>query len=284
MRRVGNEQKTSHPDYRALLDVMLDAAYAGVGIIRDGAARRTELVWQTKSSADYLTEIDTNSERVIREHLLGAFPNAHMLGEEAYQGEQVGGGLWFVVDPLDGTTNFLHGIQEYAVSIAALDDGELVAGVVWNAAHGDVYTATRGGGTWANDVRVSVSQTTEPTRALISTGFPYGGNASLDRYTAQFIPVAQATAGIRRAGAAALDFANVACGRYDAFWELSLAPWDIAAGMLMIREAGGVVTDLEGNDAQLDHDPIVAGNPAMHAWLLRTLQEAELNQRVESAR
>jgi myo-inositol-1(or 4)-monophosphatase len=280
MSRVGRENKTphvrgSHPDYRVLLDVMFDAAHAGVKVIQDGADRRAELVWQTKRSSDYLTEIDTTSEQRIRDHLLNAFPHAHMLGEEGYQGESIGSGLWFVVDPLDGTTNFLHGVQEYAVSIAALEDGELVAGIVWNAARGDVYTATLGGGTWLNDVRVQVSQTTEPERALIATGFPYGGNASLERYAAQFIPVAQATAGIRRAGAAALDLANLACGRYDAFWELSLAPWDIAAGILMIREAGGVVTDLKGNDAQLGHDPIVAGNPTMHAWLLQTLQQAE---------
>ena len=275
MSRVGSETRGRHSDYRGLLDAMVDAAHKAVGVIQDGASRRDALVWQSKGASDYLTEIDTTSERVLREQLLGAFPDGQMLGEEAYQGEAVGSGLWFVVDPLDGTTNFLHGVQEYAVSIAALNDGELVAGVVWNAARGDVYTATRGGGTWLGDERVRVSNTTDPARALIATGFPYGGNASLDRYAAQFIPVAQATAGIRRAGAAALDFANLACGRYDAFWELSLAPWDIAAGMLMIREAGGLVTDLAGHDATLGHDPIVAGNPAMHAWLLQTLQHVE---------
>jgi myo-inositol-1(or 4)-monophosphatase len=268
---------TQDAGYRELLDRMLAAAQAGAEVIRDGAARRETLLWQSKGAVDYLTEVDTRSEARIRDLLLDAFPDAHMLGEEGWQGETVGRGLWFVADPLDGTTNFLHGVMEYAVSIAALVDGELVAGVVLNAARGDVYTALKGAGTHRDGQRVQVSSTTIPARALIATGFPFGGNADLDTYAAQFIPIARATAGIRRAGAAALDFANVASGRYDAFWELSLAPWDFAAGMLMIREAGGVVTDLDGNEAHVVHGGLIAGNPVMHEWVLNQLRDAKVH-------
>lgn len=268
MSRGGNDEGI-------LLGVMIDAAKSGAQVIQSGANRRESLVWEVKGASDFLTEVDTGSERVIRDHLLATYPDAQILGEEAYEGETIGDGLCFIVDPLDGTTNFLHGFPEYAVSIGATRDGALVAGVVLNAARGDLYTATLGGGTWLNGDRVSVSTTELPAKALIATGFPFGEKDDYDRYAAQFVPVARATSGIRRAGAAALDFANLACGRFDAFWELSLAPWDVAAGMLMVREAGGLVTDLEGRDAKIGYDPMVAGNPVIHAWLLQTLHDAD---------
>lgn len=263
-------------DYESLLNPMLRAARAAETVIRDGAARRSTLVWESKGPADFVSAVDIGAEAAIRQILLDAFPHAHVLGEEAFQGERVAHGLWFVVDPLDGTTNFLHGVPEYAVSIAALHDSVPVAGVVLNAARGDVFTATRGGGAFLDGTKLQVSTISAPDKALIATGFPYSAKtAELDRYTRQFARIAQQTAGIRRPGAAALDFAAVAAGRYDAFWELSLAPWDIAAGMLLIREAGGLVTDFEGNDAMVAHGSFVAGNPAMHAWVLEQIRTAE---------
>lgn len=269
---------TENARYTTYLNAMLGAAREAESVIRNGATQRGTLVWESKGPADFVTGVDTGAEAVIRQTLLGTFPGARMLGEETFQGETISDGLWFVVDPLDGTTNFLHGVPEYAVSIAAAEDGVLVAGVVLNAAHGDCFTATRGGGAYLGNEQLHVSPIREPAKALIATGFPYSAKvAELDAYTRQFARIARQTAGIRRPGAAALDFAAVAAGRYDAFWELSLAPWDVAAGMLLIREAGGVVTDLEGNDAMVAKGSFVAGNPEMHTWILEELRAAEVH-------
>jgi len=175
------------------------------------------------------------------------------------------------VDPLDGTTNFLHGFPEYAVSIGVLINRELVAGVVRHVVTGEVFTARAGAGAWRNDQPIRVSTITEPKRALIGTGFPFSNMDRIDEYLPQFAAVAGQTAGMRRAGSAALDLARLASGQFDAFWELKLAPWDIAAGILLVREAGGIVTDLSGAPAMVSHTGLVAGNPTMHQWLLNQL-------------
>jgi myo-inositol-1(or 4)-monophosphatase len=189
----------------------------------------------------------------------------------------------FVADPLDGTTNFLHGFPWYAVSIAAMVDGELAAGAILNAATGELFTATAGGGARRAGQPISVSKITDPTRALIGTGFPFKpANPHTQRYLELLPRVMLQTAGIRRAGAAALDLADVACGRFEAFWEMTLAPWDIAAGLLLIREAGGIVTDLDGNPCPIAHTSVVAGNPAMHEWLLRRLTDYPTSRHPES--
>ncbi|MBA3497288.1 MAG: inositol monophosphatase, partial [Gemmatimonadales bacterium] len=180
-------------------------------------------------------------------------------------------GLVWIVDPLDGTTNFLHDFPSYAVSIAAAVEGELQAGVVVQVPRQEVYTATRGGGAWQGDRRLSVSTIGDPTFALIGTGFPFKDISGLDEYQAQFARVATLTSGIRRPGSAALDLVDVAAGRFDGFWEQRLSAWDIAAGILLIREAGGVVTDFGGRDIGIEHTAVCAGNPAMHAWLLEML-------------
>ena len=180
-----------------------------------------------------------------------------------------------VVDPLDGTTNFLHGVPTYAVSIRVAVHGRLAAGVILDVPHGDRYTAVRDAGAFRNGERIAVSSIADPSRALIGTGFPFKHLVHLDVYQRQFAAVVRATSGIRRPGAAALDLASVANGSFDGFWELSLASWDIAAGVLLVREAGGVVTDLDGNDATgLVHGPLVAASRVMHEWLLTTLRAA----------
>jgi myo-inositol-1(or 4)-monophosphatase len=178
--------------------------------------------------------------------------------------------VW-VVDPLDGTANFLHGYPQYAVSIAAARDGVLEAGVVVDVTRECCYGAVRGQGAWCAGTRLRVSDLTDPGRALIGTGFPFKRLERLDEYLDQFRRLLPLTSGIRRAGAAALDLADVALGRLDGFWELVLAPWDIAAGMLLVREAGGIVTDLSGRDIGVEHTAVVAGNPAIHRWLLEGL-------------
>ena len=226
--------------------------------------------WTPKGSRDFVTEVDRAAERMIADILLAAEPDARVVGEELSPAVVTGGLIW-IVDPLDGTTNFLHDFPSYAVSIAAALDGVLQAGVVLQVPRNETYSAVRGGGSWLGDRQLTVSTIAEPEFALIGTGFPFRDVSRLEEYQRQFSRVARATSGIRRPGAAALDLADVAAGRFDGFWELQLSAWDIAAGTLLIREAGGVVTDFSGRDIGIEHTGVVAGNPAIHAWLLETL-------------
>jgi myo-inositol-1(or 4)-monophosphatase len=253
------------------LDVAASAAHAAADIIRHGSASRASLTWEVKGQSDFVSAIDRASEDAIRRTILDAFPSALILGEELSPTTRLDTGVAFVVDPLDGTTNFLHGFPEYAVSIGALVDGVLTAAVVLHAVREELFTATAGGGAFLNGAPIHVSTLTDPSRALIGTGFPFSNPDWLVTYQPQFAAVARRTAGIRRAGSAALDLCSVACGRFDAFWELLLAPWDIAAGLLIVREAGGLATNLSGAPAPVAHTSLVAGNPTMHAWLLQTL-------------
>jgi myo-inositol-1(or 4)-monophosphatase len=263
-------------DNLELLDVALEAARAGAAVIRDATARREKLVWETKSRSDFVSEVDKSSEQRIVEVVKRRCPEATVLGEELSPDARSSTGLLVIADPLDGTTNFLHGYPEYAVSIAITRDAVTCAGVVLNVPRGDEFTAVKGAGAFLNGQRIRVSSLRDPGRALIGTGFPFKTLGLLPQYVAQFSLVMRGTAGIRRAGSAALDLSNVACGRFDAFWELTLAPWDVAAGMLMVQEAGGIVTDLEGNPARPVEGAFVAGNPAMHAWLLQTVKRANM--------
>jgi myo-inositol-1(or 4)-monophosphatase len=214
--------------------------------------------------------VDRTAERVIADILLAGHSGARMVGEELSPDILTDGLVW-VVDPLDGTTNFLHGYPSYAVSIAAAVDGVLEAGVVLNVPHQETFTAARGGGAWLGERRLAVSRIGDPEFALVGTGFPFKDLTHLQEYQRQFARVAAATSGIRRAGAAALDLADVAAGRFDGFWEQRLSAWDIAAGTLLIREAGGVVTDFTGHDVGIEHTGVVAGNPWIHEWLLPML-------------
>jgi myo-inositol-1(or 4)-monophosphatase len=261
-------------DPRALLDVALAAADTAATIIRDRARDARTIPWELKSHSDFVTEVDTSAEQAIRDVIRSRAPEASVLGEELSPAASVGG-VTFVVDPLDGTTNFLHGFPVYAVSIAVALDGVVECGVVLDVPNDVRYTAVRGEGARRNGEPMAVSSIADPSRALIGTGFPFKHLVHLDAYQRQFAAIVRATSGIRRPGAAALDLASVACGAFDGFWELSLAPWDVAAGVLLVREAGGVVTDLDGNNVPgLDHGPLVAASRVMHDWLLSTLRSA----------
>jgi myo-inositol-1(or 4)-monophosphatase len=257
---------------RTLLATCVAAAARAAEIIRRGAETRGTLTWENKSATDFVSDVDRDSERAINEIIAGRHPEARVLGEELTPSTDNRSGLVFVADPLDGTTNFLHGYPWYAVSIAALVDGEPVAGAILNAATGELFSATAGGGARRNGQPMSVSAIDDPPRAIVGTGFPFKTPHLLDAYMQSLPVVMRDVAGIRRAGSAALDLADVACGRFDAFWELTLAPWDVAAGILLVREAGGVVTDASGARATVSHTSIVAGNPPMHAWLLERVR------------
>jgi myo-inositol-1(or 4)-monophosphatase len=253
---------------------MVSAAARAADLIASRAGERANLEWRVKAHADFVSDVDTAAERIIRDTLGQLVPGSSVMGEELSPASAPGEGTHFIVDPLDGTTNFLHGYPEYAVSIALLLDGTLAGGVVQNAVTGECFTAYIGGGAERNGSRISVSGNEDPARALIGTGFPFRSFTHVKRYLRQFEEVSRATSGLRRAGSAALDLCDVACGRFDAFWELELSPWDFAAGVLIIREAGGIVTTLDGTDVPYTPSSIVAGSSAMHPWLLRVLQEA----------
>lgn len=256
------------------LSAAVVAAAGAATFIAERSLTRHELVWEEKAATDFVSAVDIGAEERIRESLRRALPDLRIVGEELGPDGDMQSGLVAVVDPLDGTSNFLHGYPSYAVSIGIALDGVPVAGVVHDVARGGVYTATAGGGAWVDGTRMGVSSTTRPTRALIGTGFPFKTVEGTERYLAQLRSLIPQVAGMRRAGAAALDLCDVARGRFDAFWELDLQPWDIAAGLLLVREAGGTITDLSGDDAQITRGPIVASNTALHPWFLKTLTSA----------
>ena len=261
-------------EYNDLVKLAAQAAVRAGDYIR-AALRPAADTWTEKGQHDFATEVDRVAEGLISEALMRDEPDSVIVGEELSPTRALQGQLVWVVDPLDGTTNFLHGYPQYAVSIGALADGKLVAGVVHDISRKRTYTAARGGGAYEDGIRIGVSAVTQPRLALVGTGFPFKALHLLQQYLSQFAAVLGATSGVRRAGSAALDLADVAAGRLDAFWELHLFPWDIAAGALLIREAGGVITRPDGAADVLSgaqHGAVVAGNATMHRWLLDLLR------------
>ena len=264
------------PQPSELLRLAKTAAERAAQYIRSVGQPPDPTSWDLKGVSDFVTQIDRDSEQLITETLLKECPDSVVLGEELSPDSITqDADLVWIVDPLDGTTNFLHSYPAYAVSIAAQERGVLVAGVVIDIYGSTSYTAAAGNGAWCGNQRLGVSQTSIPANALIGTGYPFKSLDLLDEYLRQFSTILKSTSGIRRAGSAALDLVDVALGRFDGFWELSLAPWDIAAGALLVREAGGLVTDTEGSDDVVRQGPIVAGNPAIHAWLLGILARTD---------
>lgn len=261
-------------EYNDLVKLAERAAVRAGDYIR-GAQRPGVHAWTEKSQHDFATEVDRASEGLISESLTREEPDSIIVGEELSPGKGLKGELVWVVDPLDGTTNFLHGYPQYSVSIAALVDGKLAAGVVHDICRKRTYTASRGGGAFEGGSRIGVSAVTEPRLALVGTGFPFKALHLLPQFLSQFAAVLGATSGIRRAGSAALDLADVAAGRLDAFWELHLSSWDVAAGALLIREAGGTITRPDGGSDVLSgqqNGAIVAGNAVLYRWLLDLLR------------
>jgi myo-inositol-1(or 4)-monophosphatase len=262
-------------EYNDLVKLAERAALRAADYIR-GAVRPAVNTWTEKSQHDFVTEVDRAAEGLIAEVIMLEEPDSVIIGEELSPKRLARGELVWIVDPLDGTTNFLHGYPQYAVSIGCLVDGKLAAGVIHDVCRKRTYRATRGGGAFEEDTRLSVSAVTDPRYALIGTGFPFKSLNVLHIYLSQLAAVIGAASGIRRAGAAALDLADVAAGRLDGFWELQLASWDIAAGTLLIREAGGIVTRPDGAADVLStqgNGSIVAGNAAIHRWLIDLLRK-----------
>jgi len=260
--------------HSAVLNVMIKAAHrAGRGLKRDlGEVEHLQV--SLKGPRNFVTAADRRSEEVVREELAKARPDYGFLGEEGGAREGSDKTHRWIVDPLDGTTNFLHGIPHFAVSIALEREGVIVAGIVYNPANDDLFVAERGKGAFFNDKRIRVASRQQLSDAVVACGLPHYGRGDLALGRREMAAAQQHFAGLRRYGAATLDLAWVAAGRLDAYWERDLSPWDLAAGTLLVREAGGFVSDLDGHDAIFTKGQIAAGNETMHRELLRLLKEA----------
>lgn len=262
--------------YEELLDSAVRAAGLAAQHIKTVGRPTDPSSWGEKGTSDFVTQVDRNCEQIIAESLLRDCPGTTVVGEElSPEATNIGEGIVWVVDPLDGTTNYLHDYPAYAVSIGVIADGSLIAGAVVDVLRDHVYGGVLGGGAWCDGSRLQVSSTGSPALGLIGTGFPFKSLYMLDEYLDQFAKILTATSGIRRSGSAALDLANLASGKLDGFWELSLAPWDVAAGTLLVREAGGIVTDTSGQEDVIRHGPVVGGNPQIHAWLMRVIEATQ---------
>src|SRR5215472_12808750 len=258
----------------ALLNVMVAAARkAGRGLRRDfGEVEKLQV--SLKGPANFVSSADRRAEEQLHAELAKARPGYGFLGEEEGRREGSDKSHCWIVDPLDGTTNFLHGIPQFAISIALEREGTIVAGVIYNPVNEELFIAERGKGAFLNDQRLRVAARRRLAEAVVACGLPHLGRGDLAQFRAEFAAVQEQVAGVRRFGAAALDLAWVAAGRLDAFWERNLSPWDIAAGVILVREAGGFITDLDRTDTPWRSGNVVAGNETMHGELIRVLNEA----------
>jgi myo-inositol-1(or 4)-monophosphatase len=258
----------------ALLNVMIKAARkAGRALKRDfGEVEHLQV--SLKGPANFVTAADHRAEQTLREELTLARPGYGFLGEEGGRHEGTDKTHTWIVDPLDGTSNFLHGIPHFAIAIALERQGEIVAGLVYNPANDDLFTAERGKGAFLNDHRLRVAGRRRLDEAVVVCGMPHLGRGDLALGLKEFGAVQGKVAGLRRFGAAALDLAWIAAGRFDGYWERNLSPWDVAAGVILVREAGGFVTDLDGGETPWVSGDVVAGNETMHRELTQLLKAA----------
>src|SRR5437763_6017442 len=257
-----------------VLNVMANAALkAARGLIRDfGEVEQLQV--SIKGPGEFVSTADLRAERTLRNELTKARPGYGLLFEESGAAEGTDKHHRWIVDPLDGTTNFLHGIPHFAISLALERDGEIVAGLIYEPTRDEIFWAEKGIGAYLNDRRLRVSARRQLGEALIGTGIPFGGRGDHPTYLATLARVAAATSGVRRLGAAALDLAYVAAGRYDGFWEFGLFPWDIAAGLLLVREAGGFVSDLAGGQTMMTSGDVLAANGHLHLPLAAMIRES----------
>ncbi len=256
----------------ALITVMIAAAQkAGRALVRDfGEVEQLQV--SKKGPSDFVSAADHKAERIVREELSRARPRYGFLMEETGVIEGADTSNRWIVDPLDGTTNFLHGIPHFAVSIALERDAELVAGVIYSPIHDELFWAEQGKGAVRNGRRLRVSARASLESALFATGIPYAGREGHEPFLGQLSRVMAKAAGVRRFGAAALDLAYVAAGRYDGFWETGLQPWDMAAGIVLVREAGGFVSTIDGKTTMMETGDILAGNGALRDSLAALLR------------
>lgn len=256
----------------AILNVMHQAALkAARGLVRDfGEVENLQV--SRKGPADFVTAADRKAEEIIHRELEKARPGYGFLMEESGMITGTDNQHRWIVDPLDGTTNFMHGLPIFAISIALERQGQLTAALVYNPVMDELFTAERGAGAYFNDRRLRVAQRTRLSDCLFATGLPFLGHGDTGRTLREIAPIIGETSGLRRCGAASIDLSWTAAGRFDGFWERDLKPWDLAAGALIVREAGGYVSDSDGGDKFLETGSIVAGNEFAHSHMLKMLK------------
>ncbi len=240
------------------------ALEAGALLLRSYGKLKSSQI-HTKSKNDFVTELDKRSEKLIIAAIRQSFPHHSIQGEES--GLTEGEGALWIIDPLDGTANYIHQFPMFSVSIGIAVKGVLEAGVIYDPVHHELFSARRGGGAYLNKKPIHVSQVKDLSDALMTTGIPFRGRNRFDEYISSFKQISLASSGMRRGGSAALDLAYVACGRLDGFWEINLSSWDIAAGALIIQEAGGKVTDMWGKPGYLDSGDVLASNHKIHSQI-----------------
>ena len=254
-----------------MLNIAVTAARLAARVILMHLDQLDRIEVHTKGRGDFVTQVDLEAEAAILDVLLTAYPDHGVLAEES--GKKTGGDYTWVIDPLDGTTNFIHGYPQFGISIAVMHKDRVEHGLVYDPLRDELFTASRGEGARLNDRRIRVSQARHLDHALLGTGFPVRSIGKTDPWLRTFRALLLKTSGIRRAGAATLDLAHVAAGRFDGFWEMGLSPWDMAAGVLLVREAGGLVADFDGNQKFMDSGNIVAANSTLFNELLHIIQD-----------
>jgi myo-inositol-1(or 4)-monophosphatase len=269
--------------HSAILNVMVKAAHRAARSLKRDLGEVEQLQVSLKGPRNFVTAADRRAESILREELAKARPDYGFLGEEGGAHSGTDKTHRWIVDPLDGTTNFLHGIPHFAIAIALERNGAIVAGLVYNPANDEMFIAERGKGAFLNDKRIRVAARARLADAIVACGLPHYGRGDLALARSEIAAAQRAFAGLRRYGAATLDLAWIAAGRLDAYWERDLSPWDLAAGSILVREAGGFITDLDGGDAILTKGSVVAGNDTMHRELLRLLQDAAKSAEREAA-
>lgn len=257
-----------------MLNTAIKAARRGATIINRASFDLDRIVPTEKQHNDYVSEVDRTAEAAIIETLLTAYPKHAILAEESGSSENLSADSEFVwiIDPLDGTTNFLHGFPQYCVSIALQHNGQLTQAVIFDPTRNELFAATKGAGAFLNDKRIRVTKRDRLADTLIGTGFPFRSNAEIDQYMPMFKAMAGKCQGLRRPGSAALDLAYVAMGRLDGFFEKNLKPWDIAAGALLVTEAGGITGTFSGESDYLYQGDVISGNPKIFAQMLAVLK------------
>nr|VFK46180.1 MAG: myo-inositol-1(or 4)-monophosphatase [Candidatus Kentron sp. TC]VFK61596.1 MAG: myo-inositol-1(or 4)-monophosphatase [Candidatus Kentron sp. TC] len=257
----------------AMLNIAIRAARAAGNIIVRYSDRVDRLTVAKKSFNEFVTQVDKQAEQTIVDTLLKAYPDHGILGEEG--GYQKGNDYVWFIDPLDGTTNYIHGFPQFSISIALAHKGHLKQAVIYDPLRNELFTATRGEGAKLNDRRIRVSRCDNISDALLGTGFPYQRLEQIDSYLSIFKTFLTTSVDVRRPGSAALDLASVAAGRFDGFWEFGLRSWDIAAGVLLVQEAGGIVNDPSETNNYLESGNIIAGNPKIYGAMMQVIQSRE---------
>ncbi len=255
-----------------MLNIGIRAARAAGNVITRNMDRVDTLQVDQKSRNDFVSDVDRGAEAEIINVLRKAYPDHSILAEESGLIGNADAEYQWIVDPLDGTTNFLHGYPYFSVSIALMHKNRIDQAVVYNPVSQDLFTASRGDGAWLNSKRIRVSKTNRLEKALLGTGFPYRSGQDLDFYQRTMRHYTEKSGGIRRAGSAALDLASLAAGRLDGVWLVGLSSWDVAAGALIVREAGGLINDFSGGDTWLDSGEVLAGTPKVHHEMLQVMK------------